>query len=184
MYAAKHRRRDACGFSIYESLSKTLIIGVLAYVSLVLMLRVSGKRTLSKMNAFDLVVTVAFGSCLATATLSNSVSLADVVLAFAELIVLQMIVAWSATRSATVRRLIKAEPSLLFYRGEFLKDVLKAERVAEDEILSAVRSQGLGDLELIEAVVLETDGSFSVIPQSSHGSGSALEHVSRGHRHD
>jgi uncharacterized membrane protein YcaP (DUF421 family) len=166
-------------FSSYESLAKTLTIGVLAYVSLVLLLRISGKRTLSKMNAFDLVVTVALGSCLATATLSNRVSLSDVALAFAELILLQMVVAWSAARSATVRHIIKSEPSLLFYRGKFLKDILKAERVAEDEVHAAIRSQGFGALESVAAVVLETDGTFSVIPQDNHGSGSAFANVAK-----
>ena len=64
-------------FTSWTSIFRTLIIGVLAYVGLILMLRVSGKRTLSKMNAFDLIVTVALGSTLATVLLTKSVALAD-----------------------------------------------------------------------------------------------------------
>ena len=55
-----------------------------------------------------------------------------------------------------------------------LEDRLRAERVTAGEVRQAVRSQGIGGLELVEAVVLETDGSFSVIPGSQAGSGSAL----------
>ena len=67
---------EAIFFNGWSVLGRTLLIGVLAYVSLVFMLRVSGKRTLAKMNAFDLVVTVAIGSTLATIVLSRSVALA------------------------------------------------------------------------------------------------------------
>jgi len=79
--------------------------GVLAYVALVVFLRVSGKRTLSKMNAFDLVVTVALGSTLATVLLSKDVALAEGVLAFALLISLQFVVTWSSVRARWVRQL-------------------------------------------------------------------------------
>ena len=64
-------------FSGWESLLRTLVVGALTYVVLVAFLRVSGKRTLAKMNAFDLVVTVALGSTLATVLLSKDVALAD-----------------------------------------------------------------------------------------------------------
>ncbi len=63
-------------FDSWSAMGRTVVVGVLAYLALVLLLRVSGKRTLSKMNAFDLVVTVALGSTLATVLLSTSVALA------------------------------------------------------------------------------------------------------------
>lgn len=64
-------------FDNWETLFRTLIIGVLAYVSLIMLLRISGRRTLSKMNAFDMVVTVALGSTLATILLNRDVALAE-----------------------------------------------------------------------------------------------------------
>ncbi len=77
---------DAIFFNGWAVLGRTLLIGVLAYLSLIIMLRVSGKRTLAKMNAFDLVVTVAIGSTLATIVLSKSVALAEGLLALALLV--------------------------------------------------------------------------------------------------
>ncbi|HBM44306.1 MAG TPA: DUF421 domain-containing protein, partial [Halomonas sp.] len=56
-------------FSGWESLARTLVVGLLAYTVLIVFLRISGNRTLSKMNAFDLIVTVALGSTLATVLL-------------------------------------------------------------------------------------------------------------------
>ncbi len=81
-------------FSTWAGLGRTVIVGVLAYAGLVALLRLSGKRTLAKMNAFDLVVTVALGSTLATILLSKTVPLAEGILAFALLIALQYVIAW------------------------------------------------------------------------------------------
>ncbi len=85
-------------FGSWYSLLRILVVGVLAYVALIVLLRVTGKRTLSKMNAFDLVVTVALGSTLATVLLSKDVALADGVVAFALLIGLQFIITWLSVR--------------------------------------------------------------------------------------
>lgn len=79
-----------------------------------------------------------------------------------------------SVRVGWFRRTVKAEPALLLHRGVLQEDTLRAERVTAGEVRQAVRSQGIGDLSLVEAVVLETDGSFSVIPCSQAGSGSAL----------
>ena len=82
-----------------------------------LLLRVSGKRTLTKMNAFDLVVTVALGSTLATVLLTKSVALAEGLTAFVLLIFLQFVLIWLSVRSRAVSRLVKSEPTLLAYQG-------------------------------------------------------------------
>ncbi len=147
-------------------LLRVLVVGVCAYVALVCLLRVSGKRTLSKLNAFDLVVTVALGSTLATVLLSKDVALAEGALAFVLLIGLQFAVAWLSARSPAVGRLVKSDPTLLFYRGEFLRDAMRRERVTEGEVLAAVREQGVAAVEHVEAVVLETAGTMSVRKKS------------------
>lgn len=161
-------------FSGWDSLIRTLVVGVLAYVALVLFLRVSGKRTLSKMNAFDLIVTVALGSTLATVLLAKDVALAEGLLAFALLIGLQFVVTWSSVRARWIRRIMTGDPLILLYCGEFRPKSLQQARVTEDEIRAAIRSAGIESLEKVHAVILETDGSFSVVQQSDGGSDSSL----------
>ena len=163
-------------FESWSGLLRVVLVGVPAYLALVLLLRVSGKRTLSKMNAFDLVVTVALGSILATITLSKDIALAEGAAAIAVLVGLQFVVAWLSARFKAVSQLVKAEPTLLFHRGEFLRAAMKRERVAEDEVRAAIRGSGKGALENVEAVILETDGSFSVVSQSEQPA-SALSNV-------
>lgn len=150
-------------FDNWDMLIRTGVIGVAAYVSLIVFLRVSGKRTLAKMNAFDLVVTVSLGSTLATILLNKDVALAQGALALAVLVGLQFLITWSSVRLPWMRRAVTGEPALLLHRGEFLPAALRGERVTEGEVRSVIRSAGLALVEDVEAVVLETDGTFSVV---------------------
>lgn len=99
-------------FDDWAGVAWVLGVGLAAYGLLVVMLRASGKRTLSKMNAFDLVVTVALGSTLATVLLSPSVPLVEGVVALALLVYLQYAITWLSARVPAVRSLVKSEPTL------------------------------------------------------------------------
>ncbi|MGE0698998.1 MAG: DUF421 domain-containing protein [Hyphomicrobiaceae bacterium] len=153
-------------FDGWSGLLRTLVVGALAYASLVILLRISGKRTLSKLNAFDLVVTVALGSTLATVLLSKDVALAEGVLALALLIGLQFMIAWLSTRSTAIESAVKSEPTLLLREGRFLEQAMKRQRVTRSEVLAALRSSGIEEPVAAAAVVLETDGTLSVVPSS------------------
>ncbi|HXG92896.1 MAG TPA: YetF domain-containing protein [Blastocatellia bacterium] len=153
-------------FNGWSAVGRTALFGLIAYIALVAFLRVSGKRTLSMMDPFDFVITTALGSTLAQTILSPGVSLAEGLSAFAILIALQFAVTLLNLNTKFMRHLIKPDPQLLFYRGEFLYDAMKQERVHEVEIRAAVRSQGIASLEEVEAVVLEANSSFSVIKRS------------------
>lgn len=161
-------------FDSWSSLLRVLVVGTLAYVALVSLLRISGKRTLAKLNAFDLVVTVALGSTLATVLLNRSVALAEGVAAFALLIGLQWLVATLSVRSARFGALVKSEPTLLLHRGRFLDGAMRDQRVTREEVVSALRASGLAGPEAAAAVVLETDGSLSVVREPDRGAGQEL----------
>jgi len=164
-------------FTSWTSLARTLVVGVAAYAGLVMLLRISGKRTLTKMNAFDLVVTVALGSTLATVLLTKSVALLDGLLAFSVLIALQYSITWLSVRSKTVSRLVKSEPTLLVYQGQFLPAALRAERLTEGEVLAQLRVQGVASVADVAALVLENSGDLSVLKQATLGPQSVLADV-------
>ena len=167
-------------FDNWGKIGRSLLLAVLAYAALVIVLRISGKRTLSKLNVFDFVFVVALGSTLASTILSPGVTLADGVAAFLALIGLQVLLSWLCTVSHTVDHFVNGEPSLLLHRGEIRVDTAKDQRVTREEILSAVRSAHLGSLDEIDSVVLETDGTFSIVWQKIDGKRSTLNDV-RGH---
>ncbi len=164
-------------FDDWSGIVRILIVGVLAYVALIIFLRVSGKRTLSKWNAFDFVVTIALGSTLASVIISKDVVLIEGVIAFALLIGLQFVITRLSVKFDFIKNVVKAEPTLLFDKGEFLNEAMRRQRVTESEIRAAIRSEGFAAIEEIEAVVLETDGTFSVVKKSANDSRTALKDV-------
>jgi uncharacterized membrane protein YcaP (DUF421 family) len=166
-------------FDSWSDIARVLAVGTAAYVTVVVVLRVTGKRTLSKLNAFDLVVSVALGSTLATILLSSDVSWAEGATALALLAGLQFVVAWTTTHLPGGRSVVTARPTLLLHDGRLLPEGLREQRVTEDEVRQAVRATGSGDLADIVAVVLESDGSLSVVPASKAGNRSALQGVRR-----
>lgn len=153
----------------WYAVARAAILAAGGYVALVLLLRASGKRSTSKLNMFDWAMTVALGSMLATIALSNSVPLAAGITAFATLIGLQFLIAWLTARSSAVRSIVKAQPALLYHRGEFLRDQMRTERIAEEEIRAVVRESGYGSMESVQAVVLETDGELSILVEDFPG---------------
>jgi uncharacterized membrane protein YcaP (DUF421 family) len=161
-------------FDSWSELARVVIVGTAAYVFLVATLRISGKRTLSQMNAFDFVVTVALGSTLATILLSKDVSWAEGATALALLAALQLLVAWASTRWKPLRRAVTATPAVVVADGTLLHEVIRANRLTESQVLQAVRGAGFGDLSQVAAVVLEPNGMMSVIADKSLGDGSAI----------
>jgi len=157
---------DPIFFDTWLGLLRIPVVGILAYATLILMLRISGKRTLSKLNAFDLLVTVALGSTLATVLLNKSVPLAEGILALALLTGLQFAITWASIRSDRFQNLIKSEPTLLVHNGRYLDAALRQQRITREEIGAALRQTGRSDIDEVISVVLETDGSMTVLPRS------------------
>lgn len=154
-------------FDGWTGIVRIVMVGSLAYVGLVAILRASGKRTLSKMSAFDLVVTVALGSTLGATLLDRAVPLADGLTALALLVGLQYVVAFLSVRWKRFGRMVKSEPSLLLRDGALLPHAMRAQRVTEEEIDAAIRQSGAGDRAAVACVVLESDGSLSVVRQAA-----------------
>ncbi|MGB3351529.1 MAG: YetF domain-containing protein [Mycobacterium sp.] len=164
-------------FDAWTDIARVLLVGSAAYITLVAVLRISGKRTLAKLNAFDLVVTVAVGSTLATILLNADVSFVEGVTALALLAGLQFLAATISSRLKAGRSVLTSRPTLLVSQGRLLDDELRRQRVSADEIRQAIRSSGQGDVSKVAAVVLESDGSLSVIGSDKIGDWSALTGV-------
>lgn len=150
-------------FDNWSGMLRVVVVGTAAYGVLVVMLRMSGKRTLSKMNAFDLVITVALGSTLATVLLSATVPLLEGILALALLICLQFAITWLSVHWDRFENLITSEPSLLVHDGRYLDATLRRQRVTREEIGAALRENGKADISEIRSVVLETNGTMTVV---------------------
>lgn len=153
-------------FDGWADIGRVLLVGPLAYLGVVVLLRASGKRTLAKMNSFDFIVTIALGSVLASILLSKDVALLEGMAALAVLIFGQFVMSFLASRSDRVQRVLKSRPELLYHRGRFLEDTLQRTRVTEEEVRAAARIAGHATLDEVDAVVLETEGTISVLTSS------------------
>ena len=156
-------------------LGQVALLALLTYAALFVLLRISGKRTLPDLNAFDFVVTVALGSTLATTILSPSVALGDGLVALVVLVACQALVALLGVWFDPVRRAVKSEPTLVVRNGQMLRGAMTEARLSEAAVLAAIRSSGHADVADVHAVVLETNGSLSVIDEPPSADGHALE---------
>lgn len=150
-------------FKSWESLLRVLVTVIFAYPGLILLLRIYGKRSLSKLNMFDFIITVAFGSTLASVVIQENVTIIDGLVTFALLLTAQYIVTKTSLKSEWMNNIIKSDPTIIFYEGKFVDEAMEAERVSEDEILASIRQQGIACLNDVHAVVLETNGELSVL---------------------
>lgn len=149
-------------FQSWSGLLRTVVVGVLAYVALIVLLRFSGKRTLAKLNAFDLVITVALGSTLSAILLQESVSLTEGTTAIALLIGMQYSVTRLSIRFERFASWVRSDPVLLVRAGQVCTEALQRERVTLAEVMSAIRGAGGTDLSAVDTVILENNGTFSV----------------------
>lgn len=161
---------DNIWFDNWKSLIRIVVSAIICFAVLIILLRQSGKRALTKMSAFDLIITISIGSVFATIITSKDTTVADGVVALAILVIMQLVISWLEVRSQKIQQIVKATPSLLFYNGEFIEKDMKRERITHADILAAMRQSGLSDPSQAYLVILEADGKLSVIPQNNKSS--------------
>ncbi len=157
-------------FDDWSSLLRAAVLAVLTYAWLVFMLRLYGKRTLAKLNAFDFVVTVALGSTLASTIISKNTTWSQGAVALAVLCSLQWLVAKASLRWPWFFQVTRSTPRLLLFDGQPIDQALEEERMGPSDLRAAIRKHGSTALTDVHAVVLETDGTLSVIPDAGDGS--------------
>lgn len=135
------------------------------YIALVILTRISGKRSFSKMSSFDFAMTVAIGSVLATVVISKSVSLQHGITGLVIIYILQMVVA-AARKWQPIQNLMDNKPTLLMENGKIIDGRLKKCKVTESDLKAKLREANVIQLSEVKAVVFESTGDISVL----HGS--------------
>lgn len=152
----------------------TLLVGTVGYLTLVILLRGTGPRTMAKMTPLDFVIGVTLGSAFGRVVTAVDVSLAQAVVALLLLVVVQWVLAFLRSRSRFMRRLLDSPPALLYYDGELQLKAMHRHRLTEVDVHTAARQSGHGSLAGIQAVILHQDGSLGVIAQDAMGDGSSV----------
>ena len=147
------------------------VLGLIAttamtYITIIAVIRMSGKRSTSQMNNFDWVVTVTLGSISASMILLEDVTWAEGTIAMATLLLLQFGLTKAVRRFPKIARLVKPRPATLYETGEWNDEKMRRERVTRSEVIAAVRHKGYESLDRVQKVILETDATLSVITPS------------------
>lgn len=145
----------------YEILLRTFVV----YMTVLVLLRLAGKRELGQMTPFDLVVILVIANAVQNAMTGGDNSLVGGILAASTLTITNIAVGRWGSRVPLFRRLVAAEPTLLLRDGKPLQQALDRERIDVEELEMAARQHGIASLADVTAAVLEEDGSISIIPK-------------------
>ena len=156
-----------------------IVLASLGLFWVILLIRIVGLRSLSKMSPFDFVMTIATGSLLAGASQATEWSaFGQTLIAVAALFVVQFLAAFARKKSDAIEDAMQNEPVFLFRNGQFLDSALHETRVAKSDIYAKLREANAHDLSQVHAIVLETTGDVSVL----HGGDPPDEEVLSGVR--
>jgi uncharacterized membrane protein YcaP (DUF421 family) len=148
----------------------TILRATFVYFILLLIFRLSGKRTLAQITTFDLVLTLIISEAIQQALVDHDHSLTNALLLVTTLMGLNIIMSLVKQRSKRIERLMEGSPIVLIEEGNLHRDRMDKERVDEADILEAARElQGLSRLDQIQYAVVEKSGQVTVIPKQGEG---------------
>lgn len=157
------------GLPLYaDAVVRGLVLGSVALVFIIVMVRCVGLRSFSKMTAFDFVITIATGSLLANAaTATTWDGFLQTLVAIAALMGVQVALALVRRSSEEASQAMENAPLLLMRDGVFIETALATSRVRRSDVYAKLREANALELDRVRAVVLETTGDISVL----HGDG-------------
>ncbi|MPZ52299.1 MAG: DUF421 domain-containing protein [Acidimicrobiia bacterium] len=140
---------------------------LLIYGVLLLIFRVSGKRTLSQISSLDLILLLIIGEATQQALLGDDFSITNAIIVIVSLVGIDLVLGWLTNRVPMLGRVIDGSPLIVVDSGTPMKDRMRRSRVTEADILEAARqTQGLERMDQIKYAVIEKSGDVSIIPWS------------------
>jgi uncharacterized membrane protein YcaP (DUF421 family) len=142
------------------------------YGFLLVLLRVSGKRTLAEVTVFDFITLLVMSEATQQALTGNDFSVTNAMIVVLTLVVLNRFMDYASTRNKTADRILNGQPTILIDNGNVIEDELTHAEVDRSDILEHARqTQAIERLDQIKWAILERDGSISVIPKPESGGG-------------
>jgi len=135
------------------------------YLFVLLIFRISGRRTFAELTGFDFVLLLIIGEATQQALLGDDYSITNAMIVIATLVSLDIGFSLIKSRLPFAARLIDGMPMILVENGRPLRERMERARIDEEDVLEAARSkQGLERLEQIKFAILEVSGGISIVP--------------------
>jgi len=144
---------------------ETVIRVLFVYVVLWSCFRVLGKRELTQMSPFELVTLLLILQLFSRAVTRQDYSMTNGVIGATTLFALVFITSALSYRFSRFSRIVQARPTILVSRGVLVEEHLNRERIAPEDLFSAMHKVGLEHLGQVEWAILEGDGKIALIPR-------------------
>jgi uncharacterized membrane protein YcaP (DUF421 family) len=136
---------------------------IVLYVFIVFVTRVVGRRELSSLSPFDLILLIILGDAIQQGLTQDDYSLTGAMIAVGTIATLQVVTSYVSFRSTRARKVLEGLPIVVIERGKLVAENLKRERMTEDEVAEEMRQQQIGSFDEVEWAIVETNGSISFI---------------------
>ncbi len=159
------------------SVVEKILRPVLVYVFLVIIIRLAGRRELAQLNSFDLIVLLMLANTVQNATIGNDNSMVGGLIGVSALLLTNYLVVRFLYYHPQVDRLLEGGPTMLIRNGRVIQGNLAREAITEEELMEAVRKQGLSSATEVAEAVLETGGVISVVPRKPTPTEERIHHL-------
>jgi len=143
------------------------IRAVVLYVFVVFVMRMIGRRELSTITPFDLVLLIVLGDAIQQGLTQDDYSVTGAVIAVSTLAVMQVTTSYVSYRVRPFRKILKGEPIILIEDGKLLNQNLRRERITADDVAEEMRTQQIPTFDQVQWAILESNGTISFIEKSS-----------------
>src|SRR5437016_6499679 len=137
-----------------------------AFFFVFLLTRITGRRNLSALEPFDLILIVMLGDLVQQGVTQSDYSVTGLILAAGTVGILSFLVAWSGYHFRRLRPLLEGEPVVVIQNGEVIAGNLKRQRITLEELAAQARLQQIASLEDVRWAIIEKSGQISFIPNS------------------
>ena len=141
----------------------TVLKAAAAYIIVLLVIRIIGRRTASQQAPMDMVVLFMFGGMSVSAVLGDDRSFTGAMSALFTVGLMHVAVSWLKLRFVGLERVLDGTPIVVFRRGQWEETAMRRLRMQQADVRTAARQQGLDDLEAVDVAVVERDGKISVL---------------------
>jgi len=148
--------------------------GLIVYVFLLVILRLTGKRQVGQLAPFDLVLLLVLSNAVQNAMNGGDNSITAGIVAASTLVVANGIVSRLTYKNKTIERLIEGRPEILIHNGKIATDVMKREQLTHHELNAALRAAGVSCVEEVHFAILENTGQITVHTKKSRADNAGL----------
>jgi uncharacterized membrane protein YcaP (DUF421 family) len=138
---------------------------IVLFYFIVLVTRVIGRRELSSLSPFDLILLIILGDAVQQGLTQDDYSVTGAIIAVSTIAALQVLTSWVSFRSKRARVVLEGEPVVIMQDGAIIERNLKRERMTEDEVAEEMRQHDIGTFDEVAWAILETNGSISFVPK-------------------